>query len=737
MWPGLIGGDVAASPTSRFLPYGLAIGAVALSVWCRLLLNPVVGEKFPYATVFLAVLVTASYGGVRPSLLAVVLGGLGAGYFLIPARGLARDQEVGLVLYAFTGLGISVLGGRMHDARVRSEAYATSVARQAALIDQTHDAVLVWTWNGPITFWNKGAERLYGYPPGTAIGRVSHDLLRTTTANGMSALIDLLERRGSWEGELTHICCDGGTTVVESRMVLVQDPAGAYVLEANRDITARKKTDAALRKAYEKLEARVAERTAELAASEERLRGVLEGMPAGLIAVGGQGEIVLVNAVIEALFGYARSELLGKPIETLLPLPLRGQHAEHRTSFLAAPAARAMGRGRDLYGRRKDGSEIPLEIGLKPLELQGRRLVLGSVVDVSERKHAEAARSEAASVLTVFGLMIESINDYAIIRLDPQGRVVTWNSGARAIKGYEAAEIVGQPTATFYLPDEAANAARLLQSAGSSGRAEDEGWRVRKDGSRFWASVVITAFREPRTGALLGFVKVTRDLTERKRAADKTSAALAEKTALLREIHHRVKNNLQMIASLLKLQARRIDDDRARAMIHEARGRVHSIALLHESLYQSDDLGRIDMREYLGRFVSYVRQTYRPCPRIAVSAVDVCLPVDVAVPCGLIINELVTNALKYAFRDFADSSHAEIRVSFSRTDATFTLSVADNGSGFGGDVDPDVDKTMGLSLVRDLSVQLGGRAEFGHADGGERGVQCTVTFVRGHGGAES
>lgn len=76
-------------------------------------------------------------------------------------------------------------------------------------------------------------------------------------------------------------------------------------------------------------------------------------------------------------------------------------------------------------------------------------------------------------------------------------------------------------------------------------------------------------------------------------------------------------------------------------------------------------------------------------------------------------------------------------MSFSRTDATFTLSVADNGSGFGGDVDPDVDKTMGLSLVRDLSVQLGGRAKFGHADGGERGVQCTVTFVRGHGGAES
>ena len=264
----------------------------------------------------------------------------------------------------------------------------------------------------------------------------------------------------------------------------------------------------------------------------------------------------------------------------------------------------------------------------------------------------------------------------------------------------------------------------MLETAASAGRAEDEGWRVRKDGSRLWASVVVTALREPRTGDLLGFVKVTRDLTERKRSADKTAASLAEKTALLQEIHHRVKNNLQMIASLLKLQARRITDEGRAPSSWRPRGactRLPSCTRVSTSRTTSgaSTCGSTSSASsrICGRRIALAPASSRRWPT-SVS------PVDVAIPCGLIINELVTNALKHAFRDAGGRAENEIRVDVVRQGTAVALSVSDNGHGLSGDVDPLHEKTMGLSLVRDLGAQLGGEAKF-ESDGG---VRCTVTF---------
>ena len=185
-----------------------------------------------------------------------------------------------------------------------------------------------------------------------------------------------------------------------------------------------------------------------------------------------------------------------------------------------------------------------------------------------------------------------------------------------------------------------------------------------------------------------------------------------------------MKNNLQMISSLLNMQARQLQDKTARASILETRGRVHSIALLHESLYQSADLGQIDMKEYVDKLVGALAGAYTQSPRVVTEIDRVYLPVDAAVPCGLIVNELITNALKHAFADSGDATQNEIRVGMRRVDGNLELVVADNGTGFAGAIDPTRTETMGLTLVRDLSLQLGGRAEFTTANG----ARCTVRF---------
>ncbi len=240
--------------------------------------------------------------------------------------------------------------------------------------------------------------------------------------------------------------------------------------------------------------------------------------PDAVLVTDAQGRIREANEQAEAIFGYSRQELIGQPIENLVPERFRSRHPAHREGYNAHPRTRSMGGGLNLLGLRKDGSEVPVDIMLRPMETANGMIVLSFVRDVSfQRMAQESLRRSDQQLRTI----VDSVKDYAIFLLDPKGFVATWNPGAQRIKGYTAEEIIGQHFSIFYPSDdtEQKKPQEQLGIAKAKGRFEVEGWRIRKDGSRFWANVVITPIFD-QNNELTGFAKITRDFTDRKRAEE-------------------------------------------------------------------------------------------------------------------------------------------------------------------------------------------------------------------------
>ena len=409
--------------------------------------------------------------------------------------------------------------------------------------------------------------------------------------------------------------------------------------------------------------------------------------------------------------------------------------------------------------RRKDGMFRWFLTRVAPMFDDGGELVrwVGINTDVDDQRRDQEALLEIAAV-------IESADD-AIITDGLDGRIRSWNPGATRLLGYGAEEMVGQSVMRLVPEDRTAEELHIRGRI----RAEEhvrhlETVRKKKDGSLVDVSLTVSPVHD-NGGGVVGASRIMRDVTARNqgeqervrlvvqlqalnvdleervrsrtaelsKTLEERESLLREKTSLLQEVHHRVKNNLQMISSLLNLQARQIKDEETRGIFLESQARVRSIAILHESLYQSKDLGRIDMKQYIDKLVGTLIRTYKRSARVVAEVESLQLPVDLAVPCGLIVNELVTNALKHAFPEPHNVEGNEIHIAMRRDDDDVTLLVSDNGSGFGDAVDPTRAETMGLALVRDLSLQLRGVAEFATANG----ARCTIRFPAPRDGARS
>lgn len=245
---------------------------------------------------------------------------------------------------------------------------------QARLLDGANDAIFVRDLGGRLLYWNQGAARLYQWTRAEALGQTVQDLLKTQFPVPLASILQEVTQTGTWAGELEQRRKDGGEVKTRSRWMLEAGTAGAApaILEINTDITEQARAQQAL---WE---------------SEARFRGLLESSPDAIVIVGRDGRIAFANRRLEAMFGYAADELLGQPVEMLIPARFAARHRVHRAEYERHPMAREMGAGLDLVARRRDGREFPVEISLSPQQAGDDLLVTAAIRDVTRRKQAEA-----------------------------------------------------------------------------------------------------------------------------------------------------------------------------------------------------------------------------------------------------------------------------------------------------------------------------------------------------------
>ncbi len=318
---------------------------------------------------------------------------------------------------------------------------------------------------------------------------------------------------------------------------------------------------------------------------------------------------------------------------------------------------------------------------------------------------------------------ILDLADDAVVSVDEEERILLFNQSAERIFGYTPMEVMGR-SLDILLPSRpvALHRKHLEEAAGLGTLPLKREHRVEiparhKDGTEFTveASISIVGVNSGRM-----FTVILRDVTQRLADDDKLQQSLREKEALLKEIHHRVKNNLQVVSSLLGLQFRDAADDRTRKMFLESQNRIHSMALLHEILYQSNAFSRVSLPDYIRQIASHLFSSYGiggDRIRLLTKLETVSLNVDAAVPCGLIVNELISNSLKYAF---PDGRRGEVRVELlARHGGMAQLVVADNGVGLHAGCDWATAQSLGWRLVRSLAEQLGAQIEVKSAAGTE------------------
>jgi PAS domain S-box-containing protein len=358
--------------------------------------------------------------------------------------------------------------------------------------------------------------------------------------------------------------------------------------------------------------------------------------------------------------------------------------------------------------RTRHGAILFVEVNANYFEYRGGTYNLALVRDITERKRAAEAVQKLSHVVEQ--------SPVSVIVTDTQGAISYVNPKFCEVTGYSREEALGKNP-------------RMLKSGTMDGQVYVDLWQKltagkdwrgelcnrRKDGSVYWELAVISPMVDS-SGTITNYIAVKEDITARKHLEMEMRASLHEKEVLLKEVHHRVKNNLQIISSLLELEAGRHRDGAVREAFVESHRRVRTMALVHEQLYSSTDLGQIDFGHHLTKIATELRSTYGRAGVTLDCAVDhLPVSVDHAIPCGLIVNELLTNALKHAFVNRGDGT---IRVRLRQVDPThIEVQIGDDGIGLPPEEELRSRSSMGMRLIGTLVEQLGAELNIERAGG--------------------
>ena len=456
-----------------------------------------------------------------------------------------------------------------------------------------------------------------------------------------------------------------------------------------------------------------------LVESERRYRQALENSPNPTFTVDEKGRIRTWNGACEEIFQYGQG-IVGRHYRKLL---LEAEHTLLIDQMLAEVIdGRALG-DTEIAFRCRDGTKRFAVSRIYPLYGSSGEVqeVVFSNTDITQRKQIEDALQASEGRMMA---ILNSAKD-AIFVKDKSMLYVQANRALADLFGLSPEEIVGRTDGDLFGDEVASRTLEIDRCVLAGGTIIDES-TISIRGVEHALNTVKVPLCD-RDGNLIGICGITRDITDRVQAERAVQAALHEKECLLKEIHHRVKNNLQIVSSLLFLQSEHIEDPRILDMFKESQSRVRSMALIHERLYQSEDLGEIDFAQYVKDLTKRLLGSYRigRTPIVVnVQAADIYLDISTAVPCGLLINELVSNSLKYAFPDNGTNPAPRIDIEMWAEDDKMIMVVGDNGVGLPEAIDWRNSNTLGLQLVSLLTRQLEGTVEMN----ANHGTTFRITF---------
>jgi PAS domain S-box-containing protein len=591
-------------------------------------------------------------------------------------------------------------------ARERTEeALRQSEDRYRTLVERLSDGVYRSTPAGKFIEVNPAMVKMLGYADKEELLAIDIKKQLYFDEHEREVVVDKLRQVGGDEIDVFRLRRKDGREVwVEDHGQLVYDAAGKVIYHEGilRDITGRKQTEEALRE------------------SEEHYRAVIGALAEGVILHDADGSIIACNASAEHIIGLPAEQLRGR---TSTDPRWRAIH-EEGTPFLGEthPAIVSLQTGQPctnvVMGIHKPSGELTwISMNSQPLLKPGGSkpyAVVASFYDITERKWAEEALRESEER---YRLLAENSLDL-IELLDLDGNVMYASPSHYYVIGYTPNELVHQNLFAVVHAEDVPRALAAINSLlAARTRKTIELRLLKKNGDWIEMEAIMSGIPGP-GNAIHRILFSARDITARKQAEERIKASLKEKEVLLKEIHHRVKNNLQIISSLLNLQSGYIQDQQAGELFKESRNRVKSMALIHEKLYQSKDLARIDFAEYVRNLTTHLFRSYgvnAHAVGLKINVEKVLLDIDTAIPCGLIVNELVTNSLKYAF---PPGVAGEICVALRpESDGKLALMVSDNGTGLPPDFNFRTTESLGLQLVGTLADQLEGTITLDHNGG--------------------
>ncbi|WP_048198783.1 PAS domain S-box protein [Methanocella arvoryzae] len=450
--------------------------------------------------------------------------------------------------------------------------------------------------------------------------------------------------------------------------------------------------------------------------SEDRMRrlsAAIEQSPSSVMIFDMEGTIVYVNPYFSRITGYAAEDAVGKPLSSL---SFANARPEQFNEVMDRIKSGQEWRGEIEY-KTSSGKPNWVFAHIFPIKDRNGKIThfIDVEEDVTERKLAEE------QLRKLFMALDQSPNSTTIT--DHEGKITYVNSAFTRLTGARPGDVIGRYKLDFIPEADRARVAEIIESVKSGKDWKSERPYVNKDGEERWVSVHISPLRDP-DGKVANLVIIEEDITERKVNEERIKNSLREKEVLLKEVHHRVKNNMQIISSLLNLRLSGIDQEPVRQILAESQSRIRSIALVHERIYMSDDLSKINFDEYLKSLGNQLLVTYRANSgrvRLTIEGDDIYLGVDQAVPCGLIMNELISNSLKHAF---PESRHGNIRIRLSSGDHKTIITIEDDGVGMPDGFSLSNAQSMGMQLVLALVEQLEGRIVLDSS----RGTMFTITF---------